>query len=87
MPPIEYAAPVLEAGGPAAVLFIALRFGPDAFVRFLAGSVAVLTRDEKRGERCIKVLGILRNRDGGDSLKPSPESAQVPPRDDATSSA
>jgi hypothetical protein len=80
----EYVTPVLAAGGPVALLFVALRFGPDAVVRFLAGTVAVLTKDEKRGERCLKVLRILRNRDDDDPPKPSPTG--LPPRDDATSS-
>ena len=67
----EYVAPVLEAGGPAALVFIAVRFGPDAVVRLLAGTVAVLTGDEKRGQRCLAVLRILRNKD--DSDPPSPK--------------
>lgn len=50
---------------------ILLRVGPDAIVRLLAGTVAVLTRDEKRGERALKVLRIPRNQDTGDS-PPSP---------------
>lgn len=66
----EYITPVLEAGGPVALLFVALRFGPDAMVRLLAGSVAVLTGDEKRGERCLKVLRILRGKDSGDDPPP-----------------
>lgn len=37
--------------------------GPDAVVRLTAGIVAVLTRDKERGERCLKVLRILRNVD------------------------
>lgn len=66
----EYITPVLEAGGPVALLFVALRFGPDAVVRLLAGSVAVLTGDEKRGERCLKVLRILRSKDEEDDDPP-----------------
>lgn len=63
MPLPEYIAPVLGAGGPVALVFIVLRFGPDAVVRLTAGMVAVLTGDEKRGERCLKVMRILRNKD------------------------
>jgi hypothetical protein len=62
----EFVTPVLEAGGPVALLFVILRFGPDAVVRLVAGIVAVLTGDEKRGERCLKVLRILRNKDDDD---------------------
>jgi hypothetical protein len=78
----EYVAPVLAAGGPAALVFILLRFGPDAFLRLLAGTVAVLTHDKERGERCLKVLRILRNRDD-DPPESSPKPAELPPRDDA----
>jgi hypothetical protein len=79
----EYIAPVLAAGAPAALVFIALRCGPDAFLRLLAGTVAVITRDEKRGERALKVLRILRNRDNDDPSESGP--AELPSRDDATS--
>jgi len=65
MPLTEYLAPVLATGGPVAVALVVLRFGPDAFLRLLAGTVAVLTGDEKRGKRCLDLLRILRNR--GDS--------------------
>jgi hypothetical protein len=70
----EYVTPVLAAGGPVALLFIALRLGPDAFLRLLAGTIAVLTRDEKRGERCLKVLRILRGIDG-----PPEDLPELPP--------
>jgi hypothetical protein len=42
---------------------VVLRFGPDAVVRLLAAAVAVLTGDEKRGERGIRVLRVLRGTD------------------------
>jgi len=87
MPLSEYIKPVLAAGGPVALLFVALRLGPDAFLRLLAGTVAVLTRDKERGERCLKVLRILRNRDEDDPPESSPKTAELAPRDDATSSA
>lgn len=57
-----YLAPALTAGGPVAVVLVVLRFGPDAFLRLLAGTVAVLTGDEKRSKRCLDLLRILRNR-------------------------
>lgn len=83
----EYVTPVIAAGGPVALVFVTLRCGPDAFVRLLAGTVAVLTHDKERGERCLKVLRILRNRDDDDSSESSPEPEELPPREDATSSA
>jgi hypothetical protein len=70
----EYVAPVLAAGGPVALVLVILRFGPDAFLRLLAGTVAVLTRDEKRGQRCLDVLRVLRGRD---TSPPSPPEAEV----------
>ena len=54
----ELVVPVLTAGGPIALVLVVLRFGPDAFLRLLAGTVAVLTHDKERGERCLKVLRI-----------------------------
>ena len=48
-------------GGPVAVIAVILRFGPDAVLRLLAGSIAVLTRDENRGKRCLEVLRLLRH--------------------------
>jgi hypothetical protein len=59
----EFVAPVLAAGGPVALLIVALKFGPDAVVRLVAGLAAVLTKDKERGERCLKVLRILRGKD------------------------
>jgi hypothetical protein len=67
----EYIYPVLAIGGPVALVLILLRFGPDAYSRLLAGTVAVLTRDEKRGRRCLEVLRILRGRDQPPPLPPS----------------
>ena len=60
----EFVMPVLSIAGPAAPTFVVLRFGPDTVLRLLAGTVAVLTRDEKRGKRCLEVLHALRGRDG-----------------------
>jgi len=72
----ESVTPILTVGGPlVALVLVVLRFGPDAFVRLLAGTVAVLTSDEKRGQRCLDVLRILRGRD-----QPPPElPSQSPP--------
>ena len=67
----EYVAPVLAAGGPVALVGVVLRFGPDAVLRLLAGTVAVLARDEKRGERCLDLLRILRGRDQSPPSLPS----------------
>jgi len=59
----SYVAPVLTVIGTPTLAFAIMRFGPDALLRLLVGTVAVLTRDEKRGERCLEVLRILRGRD------------------------
>jgi hypothetical protein len=64
----EYA---LAVGGPVALVAVILRFGPDAFLRLLAGTVAVLTRDEKRGQRCLDVLRVLRGHDTSGPSLPS----------------
>ena len=72
----EYVAPVLAAGGPVALVLVIVRFGPDAFLRLLAGTVAVLTRDEKRGQRCLDVLRVLRGRDAPPPSLPSDSSSE-----------
>jgi hypothetical protein len=59
----EYVAPIVAAGGPLALVVVVLRFGPDAVLRLLAGAVAVLTKDEKRGARSLEVLRLLRGKD------------------------
>jgi hypothetical protein len=56
----EYIEPIMAVGGPVALVVIVLRFGPDAVVRLVAGLAAVLTKDKDRGDRCLKVLRILR---------------------------
>jgi hypothetical protein len=73
----EYVAPIVAAGGPVALLIVVLRFGSDAVLRLLAGAVAVLTSDEKRGARCLEVLRLLR---GKDDPPPSlPDASSDPP--------
>ena len=71
----DYVAPVVAASGLPAALFIAIRFGSDAVLRLLAGAVAVLCHDEKRGERCLEVLRILRKKDD-----PPPADSRCTPR-------
>jgi hypothetical protein len=72
--------PVLTAGGPLALAVILLRFAPDAVVRLLAGTVAVLTGDPERRKTCLTVLRILRGRDDDDDSPPSlPDSTQAGP--------
>lgn len=73
----EYVEPVVAAGGPVALVVVALRFGPDAFLRLLAGTVAVLG-DEKRGQRCLEVLRILRGRDQCAPSLPSDSPPEAP---------
>jgi hypothetical protein len=65
----EYVVPILAASGPVAFAIVILRFGPDAVLRLLAGAVAVCTKDEKRGARCLEVLRILRGKDSPPSDK------------------
>jgi hypothetical protein len=60
----EYVVPILAAGGPVAFAIVVLRFGSDAVLRLLAGAVAVCTKDEQRGTRCLEVLRPLRGKDG-----------------------
>jgi hypothetical protein len=86
MTPIELVTPILASGGPVAFIFVALRFGSDAILRLLAGTVAVLSRNPERGERALKVLRILRNRDDDHLRESSPRPAELPPHDDAKSS-
>jgi hypothetical protein len=70
----EYVAPVLATGGPVALLAVVLCFGPNALVRLVAGTVAVLTGDKERSERCIQVLRVLRGRED----PPTPSAGQRP---------
>lgn len=87
MPLPEYLTPVLTAGGPIALVLILLRFGPDAVVRLVAGTAAVFIKDEKRGERCLKVLRILRKMDDSPEVRleppphPASDTADGPKRD------
>ena len=75
MPLPEY---VVTAGGPVVLVLVVLRFGPDAFLRLLAGTVAILTcPKDKRSERSLDVLRILRGRD---QLPPSLPSDCLPER-------
>ncbi len=55
----ELVAPVIAVGGTTALIGTVLRFGPDAALRLLAGTVAVLTHDDNRGKRCLEVLSVL----------------------------
>jgi hypothetical protein len=66
-------------------LAMMLQRGPDAFLRLLAGSIAALTHDKERGERCLKVLRILRNRDDDGPPESATKAVEFPPRDDAGS--
>jgi hypothetical protein len=68
----------MEAGGSAALIFVILRFGPDAVVRLVAGLIAAITKDKERGERCLKVLRILRGMDDDDPPPPLPGSQLLP---------
>jgi hypothetical protein len=82
----EYFAPILAAGGPAALLFIALRFGAlDALTRLLASVTAILSSNkEERPKTALAVLRILSGKDA--PPESSPKTAEVSPRDDDASS-
>ena len=70
LPP--FAAPVLSIAGPAALVFVILRYFPHvarAVVLLLAGIVAIVTRDPERRAASHKVLDSLTR----------PESEPVPP--------
>jgi hypothetical protein len=58
----EFVVPVLSTAGPAGLAYVAMRFGPDAMLRLMAGTVAIVTRDKDRGDRCLEVLRLLRGR-------------------------
>jgi hypothetical protein len=73
----EYVAPIVAAGGPVSFAIVLLRWGPDAILRLLAGTVAVLTNNEKRGKRCLDVLRLLRSKD--DPSPSFPEASNDPP--------
>jgi hypothetical protein len=74
----EYLAPVLAAGGPVALVAVILRFGSDAVLRLVAGLAAVLIRDEKRGQRCLDVLRVVRGRDLPPPSTPSDAPSERP---------
>lgn len=59
---------------PVALVFVVLRFGPDAVIRLMAGAVALLTRDQKRARRALNLLRILRPQD-----KPTPVALMTQP--------
>jgi hypothetical protein len=62
----EFVAPVLAVAGVPAVLFVVLRYFPQA-VRALmlavAGIVAIRTRDENRRKACLDVLDKVTRKD------------------------
>src|SRR5260221_5826430 len=69
----EYLVSAVARGGPVVLLaFVALRFGPDAVVRLVAGVAAVVTKNTERGDRCLKVLRILRGKDDDDDAPAVP---------------
>ncbi len=62
----EFVTPVLAVVGTPALAYAIARSFPHAaraVVVLVAGIVAILTRDENRGKRCLEVLRILRGRD------------------------
>ena len=79
----EFVTPIVSIASPAALLYVILRYGPVGVVRLLAGIVAIITSDEKRGQRCVEVLLALRSGRApgatpGDSAPGSPASSPPP---------
>jgi hypothetical protein len=72
MPLPEFVTPVLSIAGPAALVFVIMRYFPNAaraVVLLLAGIVAIVTRDPERRAASHKVLDTLTRLDD----KPTPE--------------
>jgi hypothetical protein len=67
--PFSDLAPVFAFAGVPALALVLLLFAPDAVLRLLAGIVAIVTRDEGRGKRCLEVLRILRRGGGPPELR------------------
>lgn len=66
MPLPEFVTPVLAVAGTPALAYAVARSFPHAaraVVVLVAGIVAVLTRDENRGKRCLEVLDKVTRRD------------------------
>jgi hypothetical protein len=59
----EYVTAIVSVGNPAALAFVILRYGPCAVLRLLAGIAAIVTKDDKRAQRCLEVLRLLRARE------------------------
>jgi hypothetical protein len=82
----EYVVPVLSTAGPAGFAYVVMRYGPDAVLRLMAGTVAIVTRDKDRGERCLEVLRVLRGRDREPPGLAAPERPRALPRSGRTGS-
>ncbi len=74
----DYLGPILATGGPIASVAIMIRFASNAALRLLAGAVAVLTKDDDRGQRCLELLRILRNKDSPPPSDPDNDSPPPP---------
>lgn len=62
----EYVAPVLAVAGVPALIFAIMRCFPHAaraLLLLLAGTVAIMTGNDKRRESCHEVLSALTRRD------------------------
>jgi hypothetical protein len=67
MPLPQFVTPVLSIAGPAALVFVIMRYFPHtarAVALLLAGIVAIVTSDDKRRATCQKVLDTLTRGDG-----------------------
>ena len=70
----EYLSVLAVTGVPLlAVLWVSLRYGPQvlhALLAVVAGIVAIVSRNDKRGESCHKVLDKVTRRDNGPPRPP-----------------
>jgi hypothetical protein len=75
----EFVTPVLSVAGPAALVFVIMRYFPHAaraVMMLLAGIVAIVTRDPERRAASHKVLDTLTRLD--DKPQPPEISASTP---------
>ena len=75
----EFVTPVLSIAGPAALVYVVMRYFPNAaraVVLLLAGIVAIVTRDPERRAASHKVLDTLTRLD--DKPQPPEIPASVP---------
>jgi hypothetical protein len=85
MPLPEFVTPVLSIAGPAALVFVVMRYFPHvarAVVVLLAGIAAIVTTSKERREASIRVLDVLSRESDSEPAKPpgDAEDRSVRPR-------